>query len=224
MLSDEMKAERVHISQELLEHLEIGENFLKKFITGDETWVHHYDPENKRQSMEYCHKESPQLKKFKTHASVGKVTLTVFWNSERVVLADFHEKERKMNSQHYIETLTVLKRRIEQNGIRNETLFQHNNARLHRSAATRDAIQRLDFTVLPHPPYKPDLAPNNFHLFPKLKGQCFSCDEEVKSAVRKRFQKQNTDFFKDRFQKLVQRWRKCIEVRGIFCRKIIMQL
>jgi len=65
--------------------------------------------------------------------------------------------------------------------------------------ATRGAIQRLDFSVLPHPPYSPDLTPSDFHLFPKLKellkGQRFSCDEEVKSAVRKWFQKQNINFF-----------------------------
>ena len=77
MLSDEMKAERVHFSWELLECFEKeGEDFLKKIITGDETWVHHYDPENKRQSMEYRHKESPLPKKFKTQASAGKVMLT----------------------------------------------------------------------------------------------------------------------------------------------------
>jgi hypothetical protein len=33
------------------------------------------------------------------------------------------------------------------------------------------------------------------------------------------FQKQNTNFFKGGFQKLVQRWRKCIEVRGDFVEK-----
>ena len=54
MLSDEMKAGRVRISWEL-ERFEEGEDFLKKTITGDETWVHHYDPENKRQSTEYRH-------------------------------------------------------------------------------------------------------------------------------------------------------------------------
>jgi len=209
MLSDEMKAERVHISQELLEHFEKeGEDFLKKSITGDETWVHHYDPENKRQSMEYRHKESPQLKKFKTQASAGKVMLTVFWNSECIVLADFLEKETTINSQRYIETLTALKRRLKQIGISNETLFQHNNARRHTSAATREAIQCLDFSVLPHPLYSPDLVPSDFHLFPKLKehlkGQHFSCDEEAKSAMRKWFQKQNTNFLKDGFQKPVQ--------------------
>ena len=68
MLCDEMKAERVHISRELLERFEKeGEDFLKQIITGDETWVHHYDPENIRQSMGYRHKESPQLKKNSKH-------------------------------------------------------------------------------------------------------------------------------------------------------------
>ena len=80
-----------------------------------------------------------------------------------------------------------------------------------------------DFSLLPHPPYGPDQAPSDFHLFPKLKehlkGQCFSRDEEVKSAVRKWFRKQNTNFFKDGFQKLVQHWRKCTEVRGDFVEK-----
>ena len=132
------------------------------------------------------------------------------------------EKETTINSR-YIEILTALKRRIERTGIRNGTLHQHDNARPHTGAATRDAIQRLDFSMLPHPPYSPGLAPNDFHLFSKLKehlkDQHFSCDEEVKSAVMKWFQKQNTNFFKGGFQKLVQRWRKCVEVRGDFVEK-----
>ena len=42
---------------------------------------------------------------------------------------------------------------------------------------------------------------------------------KVKSAVRKWLQKQNTIFFKDGFQKPVQRWWNCIEVRGDFVEK-----
>jgi len=112
MLSDEMKAEKVRISREPLERFEKeGEDFLKKIITGDETWVYYYDPENKRQSMEYRHKESPQPKKFKTQTSAGKVMLTVFfWNSERVVLANFLEKETTINSQSYTETYCIKKK------------------------------------------------------------------------------------------------------------------
>jgi len=116
--------------------------------------------------MEYRHKESSQPKKFKTQALAGKVMLTVFWNSECVVFVSFLGKETEINSQHYTGTLTALKRRIERIGIRNETLLQHDNAWPHTSAATRDAIQRLEFSVLPHPPYSPDLVPSDFHLFP----------------------------------------------------------
>jgi len=96
------------------------------------------------------------------------------------------------------ENLTALKRRIKRIGIRNETLLQHDNARPHTITSTRDAIQSLEFSVLPHPPYSPYLAPSDLHLFPKLKehlkGQRFNCDEEVMSALRKWFQKQNTIF------------------------------
>jgi hypothetical protein len=41
----------------------------------------------------------------------------------------------------------------------------------------------------------------------------------VKSAVRKWFQKQDTNFFNDGLKKLVQRWQKCIEERGDFVEK-----
>jgi hypothetical protein len=50
--------------------------------------VHHYDPENKWQLIEYRHKESPQPKKFKTQASTGKVMLTAFWDVNGAILAD----------------------------------------------------------------------------------------------------------------------------------------
>ena len=91
-----MKAERVRITRELLERFETeGEDFLKKIITGDETWVHHYDPENKRQSMEYRHKESSQPKKFKTKASAGKVMLTVFGIRNVSFLQTFLKKKQQ---------------------------------------------------------------------------------------------------------------------------------
>jgi hypothetical protein len=88
-----MKAERVIVSREVLGRFEEeDEGFLQWIVTGDETWVHRYDPENKRQSMEHPHKGSPAPKKFKTKASAGKVMLAVFWNSECVVIADFLKK------------------------------------------------------------------------------------------------------------------------------------
>jgi hypothetical protein len=33
---------------------------------------------------------------------------------------------------------------------------------------TKAAIQELDWEILPHPPYSPDLAPSDYHLFLSL--------------------------------------------------------
>ena len=50
----------------------------------DETWIHHYDPETKIQSMQWKHKGSPTTKKFKVFPSAGKVLLPVFWDAQGV--------------------------------------------------------------------------------------------------------------------------------------------
>ena len=80
-LTAEHKHERVEICQRLLDRYKNeGEAFLSRIVTGDETWVHHYAPESKRQSMEWKHPGSPAKKKFKTQPSAGKVMLTIFWD------------------------------------------------------------------------------------------------------------------------------------------------
>ena len=56
------------------------------------------------------------------------------------------------------------------------------------------AIRDAGFEILDHPPYSPDLAPSDFHLFPKLKeslrGQRFQTDDDVMAAVNEWFQEQ----------------------------------
>jgi hypothetical protein len=137
MLTDEMKAERVRISQELLQRFENeGDGFLYRRITGDKTWVHYYNPEEKRQSMEYWHKESPQLKKFKTQASAGKVMLTAFWDVNGAFLANFMERGTTINSERYIESLNRLKKRFKRVWNENHAILQNNNATPHTSART----------------------------------------------------------------------------------------
>jgi hypothetical protein len=54
-------------------------DFLDCIATGDETWVSHHTPENKRnQSSGTTH--SPTARKFKTSPSNRKITATIFWD------------------------------------------------------------------------------------------------------------------------------------------------
>jgi len=49
------KQTRLYIYQEKLDRYDKeGNAFLERNITGDETWVHHYEPECKRQITECC--------------------------------------------------------------------------------------------------------------------------------------------------------------------------
>jgi histone-lysine N-methyltransferase SETMAR len=49
------------------------------------------------------------------------------------------------------------------------------------------AIQELDLEILPHPPYSPDLAPSDYHLFlslsNKLRGAEFPSTPTLSSKI-----------------------------------------
>ena len=50
-------------------------------------------------------------------------------------------------------------------------MFQpHDKEPAHKALATKTALRDCGFEELSHPPYFPQLAPCDFHLFPKLKG------------------------------------------------------
>ena len=77
-LTDPMKEHRKTAAQLFNQYCLEGDDFPKNIVSGDNSWVHHYDPENKRQSMEYHHPGSPSVKKFKTVPSAKKSCLPSF--------------------------------------------------------------------------------------------------------------------------------------------------
>jgi histone-lysine N-methyltransferase SETMAR len=48
-------------------------------------------------------------------------------------------------------------------------LFLHDKVPSHRALATQKKLAYLSFQCLDHPPYTPDLATSDYHLFPALK-------------------------------------------------------
>ena len=97
-------------------------------------------------------------------------------------------------------------------------LVLHDNAPAHRALATQKELAYLGFQYLDHPPYSPDLAPSEYHLFPglkkRLKGCHFSSDTEVIVAAETWLDGQPSNFFLSALRKLEQRTKKCIELCG----------
>jgi len=48
-------------------------------------------------------------------------------------------------------------------------VLHHDNAPAHVSFLIHEFLTKHETTVVPQPPYSPDLAPADFFLFPKLK-------------------------------------------------------
>lgn len=74
-----------------------------------------------------------------------------------------------------------------------------------------------------HPPYSPDLAPQDFHFFPALISflaeKKFKTDEEVKSAVLEFLRNLDGNFYIQGTEKLVLRYDKCLNLMGDYVEK-----
>ena len=72
----------------------------------------------------------------------------------------------------------------------------------------------MGIKTAPHPPYSPDLAPNDFCLFPKLRGCRYETIEEMKDAMTKVIDTLTQEAFHGASQKLLERYNECIAAGG----------
>ena len=74
----------------------------------------------------------------------------------------------------------------------------------------------MGIKTVPQPPNSPDLAPCDFCLFPKLTGCRYETIEEMKEAVTKVIDMLTQEDFHGAFQKLFERYNKCIAAGDYF--------
>lgn len=227
MLSEFDKERRRDMSNDLLQqYREDPELFEKRIVTMDETWIYHYDPESKQESMAWKTPDEPAPKKFKTVKSAGKVLLSVFWDCKGVIMAHYVPHKVTITGEYHSQLLRRLRECIkeERRGkIRAGILLQQDNAPVHTCHVATAAALECGYELLPHPAYSPDLAPSDYHLFSNLKkylrGRHFHDDEEAKNCVENWLSEQEENFYLIGIRKLQERWEKCIEVHGDYVEK-----
>ena len=72
----------------------------------------------------------------------------------------------------------------------------------------------MGIKTVPHRLYSPDLASCDFWLYTKLRGCRYETIEEMKEAVTKVIERLTQDDFHGAFQKLLERYNKCIATGG----------
>jgi hypothetical protein len=83
---------------------------------------------------------------------------------------------------------------------------------------TKASSQELDWEILTHPPYPPDLAPLDYHLFRSLSnslcGVSFNNDAELQNWLDDFFTAKPEDFFKHGIENLPEHWEAVVNNGG----------
>ena len=156
------RQQRVESSQELLEVYNTNpEDFHTCLVTGNETWLHHWDPDTKKRvhAMEASWLTPP--KKFRTQPSASKVMATVFWDAKRIILIDYKPAGTSVTGEYYanvIKQLRVAIKEKQRGKLAAGVLF----CMIMPLCTSPELYKRLfvsAFEQLNHPPYRPDPGP-----------------------------------------------------------------
>jgi histone-lysine N-methyltransferase SETMAR len=83
---------------------------------------------------------------------------------------------------------------------------------------TQQKIKELNWEILDQPPYSPDLAPSDYHLFGSLQNHLnnkkFERFEDVNDAILAYFESKPRSFYKAGTEQLVTRWETVIASNG----------
>jgi len=89
-LNADQKLKRCQKFEQLLEFFPRDlNNFLSRLVTMDETWLYHYEPETRKQSMEWRHRGSHSPKNPECKNPLEKVLASIFWDQDGILLVDY---------------------------------------------------------------------------------------------------------------------------------------
>ncbi|XP_067929080.1 histone-lysine N-methyltransferase SETMAR-like [Watersipora subatra] len=128
-----------------------------RLVTCDETWVAHYEPESKQQSLRWKHPSSCVTKRFRAQRSVKKVMLTVFWDVRGPITISFLEQGTTVNSENYCQLLQQVKDiKNNRRGMQSRGVILHqDNARPHTATRTIETINQLGWELFEPPTLQP---------------------------------------------------------------------
>ena len=145
-----------------------------------------------------------------------------FFDSTGMIYMHWIPTRQTVNKEYCVEVLREFRKRFRRKRPAlfksGQWRFHEDNAPVHNSILVTDYLTKMDIKTVPHPPYSPDLASFDFWLFPKLKEKLRDCRyetiEEMKEAVTKVIDTLTQKDFHGAFQKLLERYNKCIAAGG----------
>lgn len=190
--------------------------FLHRIITGDEKWIHYDNPKRKKSWGPVGHKSTSTAKP-NIHGS--KLMLCIWWDQQGVVYYELLQSNERITGERYQQQLMQLScalkvKRPEYSKRHDKVIFQHDNARPHVAGIVKNTLEALQWDVLPHPPYSPDIAPSDYHLFRSmthgLAEMHFQSYNECKKWVDSWIASKDKQFFRRGIHMLPEKWEKVV--------------
>jgi histone-lysine N-methyltransferase SETMAR len=216
-LSANDKLQRVSACVSLLSRHQKS-SFLERIVTGDQKWVLYINIGRKKQWLNPAQKPLPDVK---ADLHPKKVLLCIWWDLKGVlyyellynatITAEVYAHQLQRVQEALLEKRPTL---INGKGV----ILLHDNVWPHVAKITREKIQKLGWEFLPHPPFSPDLAPSDYHLFCSLRNHLaekrFEDYDTLNSDLAAFFDSKEPDFYKNRIYQLPKRWATVIDNNG----------
>lgn len=193
---------------------------LHRIVTSDEKWIYFKNPKRKKS---WVNPGEASTSTAKPDRFGKKTMLCVWWDQRGVVYHELLKPGETVNAQRYRQQIinlnhALIEKRPEWATRHGKVILLHDNAPSHTAKDVKAEIKALGWEVLPHPPYSPDLAPSDYHLFSSmghaLSEQHFDSYEEVENWVSEWFASKDNQFYWRGIHKLPERWSKCVESDG----------
>lgn len=219
-LNEQQKNRRLEAAQQLLQRHK-DEPFLDRIVTCDEKWVAYKNPVNKKQ---WLTPGQPPIVTPKPDWRQRRVLLCVWWWRGGVIHWETVPNGQTINSEYYCAQLNRVQQKIRSPGLaahfRRGVVFQQDNARPHVANATLQKIEQLGWELLIHPPYSPDCAPSDYHLFASLAhslaGMSFTNLTGVENHLRLYFDSKSVEFYSRGINLLPKKWQLMIDNNGCY--------
>ena len=145
-----------------------------------------------------------------------------FFDSTGIRYMHWAPTGQTVNKEYYVEVLSESRKSFRWKMLAlfksGQWHFHQGNAPVHNSIVVTDYLTKMGIKTVPQPPSSPDLAPCDFCVFLKLKEKLRGCryetTEEMKEPVTKVIDMLTQEDFDGAFQKLLERYNKCIAAEG----------
>ncbi|XP_071558193.1 histone-lysine N-methyltransferase SETMAR-like [Temnothorax nylanderi] len=225
-LTDDQKDARVKHCKDMRKAADTDSNFMKNIVSCGQTWFFQYEPLTEQQDAEFQNRKGTKPKKVRMQKGPIKTFLTVFFDSKGIVHKEFMSADQTANADYYLDVLKRLWRKISEIREYQEQgswSLLHDYSPEHKSKMVCDFLATNHITALEHPPYSPDLDPNDFWLFPKLKsaikGKRYNNIHDMEQALTVALETISKEQYKDCFENFSNRLQFCSDGEGIYLKE-----